>query len=80
MFANASEDRGSIPGGVLPETQKMVLDNFLLNTQHYKKRIKVKVEQSQERNSALPYTLVWQLLKKEPSGRFRLRSPTLYDY
>ena len=36
----------------------MVLDTFLLNTQQYKVRIKGKVEQSKERNSDLPYTLV----------------------
>ena len=44
--------------GVIPKTQKMVLDASLVNTQHYKVRIKGKVEQSRERSSALPYTLV----------------------
>ena len=39
--------------------KKMVLDTSLLNTQHYKVRIKGKVEQSREKSSALPYTLVW---------------------
>ena len=38
----------SIPGRVIPKTQKMVLDASLLNTQHYKVRIKDKVEQSRE--------------------------------
>ena len=51
-------DLGSIPGRVIPKTQKMVLDASLLNTQHYKVRIKGKVEQSRERSRALPYTLV----------------------
>ena len=36
----------------------MVLDVSLLNTQHYKVRIKGKVEQSRETSSALSYTLV----------------------
>ena len=36
----------------------MVLDATLLNIQHYKVRIKGKEEQSWERSSALPYTLV----------------------
>ena len=36
----------------------MVLDTALPNTQQYKVRIKDKVEQSRERSSALPYTLV----------------------
>ena len=58
MFANGLGDRGSIPGRVIPKTQKMVHDATLLNTQQYKVRIKVKVEQSRERSSALPYTLV----------------------
>ena len=35
----------------------MVLDASLLNTQHYKVRIKGKVEQSRERSSALPLHL-----------------------
>ena len=40
VFANGSGDLGSIPGRVIPKTQKMVLDPSLLNTQHYKVRIK----------------------------------------
>ena len=42
---NGSGDLGSIPGRVIPKTQKMVLDASLLNTQHYKVQIKGKVEQ-----------------------------------
>ena len=56
VFANCLGDPGSIPHRVIPKTQKMVLDNSLFNTQHYKVRIKDKVEQSRERSSALPYT------------------------
>ena len=58
VFANGLKDWGSIPGRVILKTQKMVLDVALLNTQHYKVQIKDKVEQSRERSSALPYTLV----------------------
>ena len=58
VFANGPGYLGSIPGQFIPKTQKMVLDATLLNTQHYKVRIKDKVEQSWERSSALPYTLV----------------------
>ena len=58
VFANRPGDLGSIPGRVIPKTQKMLLDASLLNTQHYKVRIKGKVEQSRERSSALPYTFV----------------------
>ena len=48
VFANGPGDLGSIPGRVIPKTQKMVLDASLLNTQHYKVRIKGKVKQSRE--------------------------------
>ena len=58
VFANGSINWGSTPGRVIPKTQKMNLDTSLLNTSHYKVRIKSKVEQSRERNSALPYTLL----------------------
>ena len=58
VFASGPENLGSTPGRVIPKTQKMVLDASLLNTQHYKVRIKGKVEQSRERICALPYTLV----------------------
>ena len=56
VFANGPGDRSSIPGPVILETQKMVLDATLLNTQHYKVKIKGTVEQSKERSSALPDT------------------------
>ena len=56
VFANGPGDQGSVPGQVIPKTQKMVLDATLLNTQHYKVRIKGKVKQSRKRSSALPYT------------------------
>ena len=58
MFTNGPGDWGSIQGRVIPKTQKMVLNDFLINTQNYKVWIKSKVEQSRERNSILPYTLV----------------------
>ena len=58
VFATGPGDLGSIPGRVIPKTFKMVLDVSLLNTLHYKVRIKGKVEKSSERSSALPYTLV----------------------
>ena len=48
VFANGPVDQGAIPGRVIPKTQKMVLDAALFSTQHYKMRIKNKVEQSWE--------------------------------
>ena len=77
VFTIGPGDLGSIPGRVIPKTLKMVLDTSLLNTQQYKVCIKGKVEQSRERSSAPSYTSVWKLLKREPSGRPQLRSPTL---
>ena len=53
VFANDPKDRGSIPGRVIPKTQKMLLDTALLNSQHYKINIKGKVEQSREKSNAL---------------------------
>ena len=43
VFSNSPGHRGSISGRVIPETQKMVRDGALLNTQ-YKVRIKGNVE------------------------------------
>ena len=43
---------------MIQETQKMVLDTALLSTQHYKVRIKGKVEQSREWSTAISYTSV----------------------
>ena len=57
VFGNGPRDQGSIPGWVIPKTQKMVPNAVLLSIQHYKVRIKGKVEQSREWSSALPHTL-----------------------
>ena len=58
VFANGPGNRGSIPGRVIPKTQKMVLDAALLSAQHYKVRIKGKVKQSWEWSNAYPYTVM----------------------
>ena len=58
VFANGPGNLGSISSRVTQKTSKMVLDTSLLNTQQYKVRIKSKVEQSKERRTPLPYTLV----------------------
>ena len=55
-FANGPGDLGSIPGHIIQNTLKIVLDTALLNTQQYKVCINGKVEQSRERSSALLYT------------------------
>ena len=44
VFVNGPGDLGSLPGRVIPKTQKMVLDASLLSTQQYKVGIKAKVE------------------------------------
>ena len=43
-FINGPGGLGSISDQVITKTQKMVLDASLLNTQHYKVRIKIKVK------------------------------------
>ena len=53
VFTSSLGDQGSILGRVIQKTQKMLLNASLLDTQHYKVRIKGKVEQSKERNSSL---------------------------
>ena len=58
VFTNGQGDQGSIPSQVIPKTQNIMFDAALLNTPHYKVRIKSKVEQSWEWSSALPYTSV----------------------
>ena len=55
VFNNGLIDQGSIPGRVIPKTQKMVFDASLFNTQHYKILIK---DKWRIRSSTLPYTLV----------------------
>ena len=62
---------------VIPKTQKMVLDATLLNTQHYKVRIKGKVEQSKERSSVLPLHLGVVAIEK---GAFRLPSTMVTNF
>ena len=44
VFANGPGDLGSIPGQVIPETIKIILDIYLLNTQQYTVRIKGRVD------------------------------------
>ena len=58
VFANGPGDGGSILGQVILKIHKMILDSTMLNTQHYKVRIKGKVEQFHEKSSAFPYTSV----------------------
>ena len=78
MFANGPRDLGSIPGRVIPKTQKMVLDSSLLNTQHYKVQIKGKFEQSREGVAPSPTPWCSSYRKGEPSGHPRLSSPTFF--
>ena len=54
VFTDGLGYRGSIPGRVIPKTQKILLNATLLNTQHYKVRIKGKIKQSRERSRAFP--------------------------
>ena len=71
---------GKLISVVWPLVLLMVLDASFLITQHYQVGIKGKVDQTKERSSAIPYTLVLKLLKREPLGHPRLQSPTLLTY
>ena len=77
VCASGPGDLGSISGWIIPKTQKMVLDATLLNTQHYKVRIKGKVEQSRERSSALPLHLGVVAIEK---GAFGSPSTTVTNF
>ena len=66
MFANGPGDWVSVLGWVIPQTQKIVLDATLINTQPYKVRIKSKVEQSREWSSPLHLRVV--AIEKETFG------------
>ena len=79
VLANGSGRPGFNSRSCPTKDFKMVLDTSLFNTQLYKVRIKGKIEQSRERNSALHYTLVLKLLKRESSGLPWQWSPTLIN-
>ena len=68
VFASGPGDWFSIPGQVIPKSQKIVLDTTLLSTQHYKLRIKGKVEQSRKWSSTLPLHLGVVAIKREAFG------------
>ena len=82
MFPNGPGDLASTSVRVIPKTQKMVLDATLLNTQHYKVRIKVKWS-NPEKGVAPTLHLGVVAIEK---GAFELPSTTVakftfyYDY
>ena len=83
LTANGPGDRGSIPGRVIPKTQKMELDASLLNTQHYKVQIKGKWNNPGRRvmNSPTPWCSgYWKgkLLVVLNYGRLNLLTNLLY--
>ena len=78
VFANGPGDRSSILCRVIPKTQKLVLDVVLLNTQHYKVRIKGKVEQSREWSSTLPLHLGVVAIEKGAFGSPSTEGRQLY--
>ena len=67
VFTNGPGDLGSIPGRVIPKTQKMVLDGS-------------RVKWSNPRKGVAPSPTPWcsKLLKREPSDHPRLWSPTYF--
>ena len=79
MFANGPGDQRSIPGQVIPKTQKIVLKASLLNTQHYKVQIKGKVEQSRGKSRTHPMQFGVVAIEKGALAPSRLGSQTLSD-
>ena len=78
VFANGPGDRGSIPGWVIPKTQKMVLDAILFSTLYYKMRINGKLEQSWEWTSTLPLDLIVVAIEKGAFGSPTTKVASLY--
>ena len=50
---------GSIPGRVIPKTQKVVLDASLLNNQHYKHRLRIKGKVGESKEGVAPSPIPW---------------------
>ena len=73
VFTDGPGDLGSIPGRVIPKTQKIVLDTSWLNNQQYEVRIKGKVKQSKERSITLYVVAI-------EKGAFGLPSTTLAKF
>ena len=63
------DPKAPFSGRIIPKTQKMVLDSTQLNTQHYKVRIKGKVEQSREWSRAFHYTSIEKGVFGSPSTK-----------
>ena len=59
VFAKVPGDMGSILGGVILKTQKMVLDAVLLIPQHYNVQINGKWSNPGKRVEPFEYTLVY---------------------
>ena len=71
LSTNGSGDRGSVPGHVIPKTQKMVLDASLLNTQHYKEWTRGKWSNPGKGVASSPLHIIVVAIKKSV---FRLLS------
>ena len=80
MFANGPGYLGSIPGRFISKTSKMGLNTSLLKTQHYKVRIKGKVEQSRERSRTLPLHLSVVAIEKGAFWSQSTKRRQLYFY
>ena len=58
MFTNGPGDWGSVPGQVIPKTQKMVLDATLLYTRHYIRYVS-RVKWSNSEKVVVPFPIPW---------------------
>ena len=70
VFTNSLGDLGLIPGRVIPMTKIIVLDAILFNIQHYKVRIKSKVNNAG--NGVAPSPTPWCSSNQKGSLRVTL--------
>ena len=74
VFTNGPGDQGSIPGQVVPKTQKMLIGASLLNTLHYK--VWIKSKRSNPGKGVAPFPTSWFSSYRKGS----LQVPNLLTY
>ena len=80
VFTSGAEDRGSSPSRVISKAKKMIVDTALLNTQHYKVRIKDKRSNPEKVVASFSISVV--AIEKEDFGSLSttVANFTLYLY
>ena len=76
VLVNDPEDRALVTGREIPNTLKMVFDDFLLNTQHYNVQTKGKWSNSRK---GVESSFTSRVLKREPLSHPWLQSANLLN-